>query len=853
MQKFGKKYFEELLKPVDKDITLNNKQRDAILCDAPHQLIFAGAGTGKTTTIVGKVKYLVDSGKADAKDILVISFTNNAVKEFQKMLGELEGIEGCEVKTFHKLGYTLCNRYGQKPPKIWDGSLMGDELLDTFKELIKDSDFANQVLLFFGSYFGHPFDEMKRDASARYFSSNFTLRSCIEPQMEKDIDRLRADSRTIQYENLRSKEEVDIANFLYLNGISYQYEKEYEFPVVGNHRPYTPDFYIEQGTRKAYIEHFGVREDGSSDRYKGQVLARYLGHIQDKKKCHEKHGTTLITTYSLYLDEEKTYLSELERQLIEHGFVLKRTTPTDVCKKLAEAQVNMQFSRFTDLLTRFITQFKARRFEDPVLKFEEWIGGNCNLRQKLFLQIAKECYLRYEARRKSAGAVDFEDMINNTLQALKTPRKRYKYILIDEYQDVSRNRLDFAKHLSTCTGARVIAVGDDWQTIFGYAGADDMLFRSFMEDFPLAQRCFLPQTYRNSQELINAAGKFIRKDSTRENKRLQSNKHISKPIYIHAYNEFENGSAGRTEVYANAVIQMLRRIVADNPTADWSKQKILLLGRFGFDGKKLEDSGKFVRKALNSSKELIVKEPDLEHLQVDFLTVHKAKGASYEHVVILNAKDDVYGFPSKVMTEPILQLVVKASPEEINLEERRLFYVALTRTKNRVYILTSSKYPSEFVVELMKSSSKYVESNVENLTLYSTEKNRCPICKKPLQFRQSKIRTYTWNHTLQPLSIWECTNDPEACGFMTNNKEGGPLAIRKCDGKGCDGYLIVRHKEDSYFLGCTNYHCPSGSCECTKSVNDVPLEEQLWGDEDDWGYWANEDDFAFDQEENYME
>lgn len=175
----------------------------------------------------------------------------------------------------------------------------------------------------------------------------------------------------------------------------------------------------------------------------------------------------------------------------------------------------------------------------------------------------------------------------------------------------------------------------------------------------------------------------------------------------------------------------------------------------------------------------------------------------YDNVIIINGRNDTYGFPSKVEDDPVLNYVVKVDHSIGYAEERRLFYVALTRTKNRVYIVTPQQHPSEFVLELIKDySSVKLDGEIETINKHNIEAKRCPICGYPMQFRYKKA---------YGLRLWICSNEPELCDFMTNNIRGGDLSILKCD-KCKDGYLIVKEGKGGPFLGCTNYKPDRTGC-----------------------------------------
>lgn len=288
-------------------------------------------------------------------------------------------------------------------------------------------------------------------------------------------------------------------------------------------------------------------------------------------------------------------------------------------------------------------------------------------------------------------------------------------------------------------------------------------------------------------------------------KSLKSYKTIESPIILMSY---DDSSANKEEDnnpklnLENAVLKSIDDIVKKYG----DKKSILLIGRFNYDGEHLcKNSRNFTfteKKQIKCNK--------YPSLKLDFLTAHSSKGLGYDNVIIINAKDHEYGFPAKIDDDPIIQLLFKNTDEIDYGEERRLFYVALTRTKNRVYIVTPQKRPSKFILEI-KGMSKNV--NLVGDPLTPTDKidikYTCPVCGYPLQLRQSK------NKYGDVKRIWVCSNDDEVCGFLTNDINGGPLSISKCP-ECNDGYLIVKQVKDKnkYMLGCTNFKNDGSGCNC---------------------------------------
>lgn len=256
-----------------------------------------------------------------------------------------------------------------------------------------------------------------------------------------------------------------------------------------------------------------------------------------------------------------------------------------------------------------------------------------------------------------------------------------------------------------------------------------------------------------------------------------------------------------------AVNKAIRSIIADYRNEGKAEPcSILLIGRYGFDVRNLCKSPAF---NYNEKTNDVFSVEYGTRVKLSYLTAHSSKGLSADNVIIINAKDETYGFPSKVDDDPVLNLVVCNDNSYNYAEERRLFYVALTRTKNRVYIVTPESRPSDFIKELLRDTEIYpkvqlvgnLKSDIINTGI---GKYRCPICGYPMQLRMNK------NYGLR---LWICTNDQEVCGFMTNDRHGGTLSIKKCDWCN-DGYLVVKknNNNNNYFLGCTNYKNDGSGC-----------------------------------------
>lgn len=806
-----KAYLDNILCDVDPKIKLDDDQRRVILTDEDYCLVIAGAGAGKTTTVAAKVKYLVEKRGIEPSQILVVSFTNKAVQELRDKLNRDLAIN-CPIATFHSTGNAILKKQSPEKLNIVDSSKLYFVLQDYFKNsILKNESLVNNLILFFASYFDAPYEGNDLNGFFNKIAkSNFaTMRSDLNEFKQQVVDIRTKKSVTIQSEVMRSHQEVEIANFLYLNNIDYEYEPMYKYDILFSKKPYTPDFIIRQGDNVAYIEHFGITQDGKNDRFSDDQLEAYRKAINDKINLHRQHGTKLIYTFSKYSDR-RPLLEHLKDELENNGFELHPRSNKEVMEKLVSTEENRYIRKLVNLICRFITNFKTNGFTAD--EFSRMYHSTQNVRTRLFLDICNDCYLEYERYLKENNAVDFEDMINESarvLREVKEMKKKldFKYIIVDEYQDISRQRFDLVTALSEVTDAKIIAVGDDWQSIYAFSGSDITLFTKFEEKMGYAKLLKIVKTYRNSQEVIDIAGNFIQKNEAQITKELKSPKNIVDPVIIYTYDGSPkklnaDNKSGANYAIAHAVEVALEQIIEFNKKEGKSDDSsILLLGRFGFDGDKLEKSGLF-EYIDRGSKLKSVKYPKLN---ITFMTAHASKGLGYDNVIVVNGRNETYGFPSKIEDDPVLAFVIKGDRSIDYAEERRLFYVAMTRTKNRVYFIAPEQNPSEFLLEIKRDYKNVVlrgnwseEPPQNNIT-----KKTCPICGYPMQFRYKNA---------YGLRLHICTNEPEVCGFMTNEYKAGNLPILKCD-QCRDGYLIVKPgKENSYFLGCTNYKKDGTGC-----------------------------------------
>lgn len=318
-------------------------------------------------------------------------------------------------------------------------------------------------------------------------------------------------------------------------------------------------------------------------------------------------------------------------------------------------------------IASFIRLFKCNG--NSIDRLYELLNKRNKRKYKYFLLIVLNIYLLYINYLKDNNECDFDDLIIDSKNIIDNKYGKYKYVIIDEYQDTSYIRFELIKRIVDNNNAKLMVVGDDFQSIYRFTGCNIDLFTNFSKYFSNPSIMYISNTYRNSQELVKIAGDFVMKNKYQIKKELKSNKQLDKPVKI---------------VYYKNIVITIKKII------DMIDSSILIIGRNNNDINMIIDNNTFKYK----DGKVIYKNKD-----ITYLTAHKSKGLEYDNVIIINLVDRTLGFPSKLKDDITLKDLVSEEKYPFS-EERRLFYVALTRTKNNVYLLSPFINKSIFVKEL---------------------------------------------------------------------------------------------------------------------------------------------------------
>ena len=764
--------------------SLDHQQRLAVVTDEMSNLIIAGAGAGKTLTIAAKVKYLVEIKGIKIEDILLISFTNKSLMEMQDRIVNKLNLN-VECMTFHKLGVNIISNESGIKPNI--SSIKMEQVINKYmnEEIFNNEKIIKNLVEYFGYYINIPPDWEKFEtlAEKHEFDKSLDLNTIKgklqeEKYLNDNIEKLKKDLITIYGENVKSSEELIIANFLFLNGIKYTYEKSYEFKTGDlYHRQYKPDFFLDD--YNIYIEHFGITEDNRVPWLTDIEAEKYIDSMEWKKKLHFEKGTKLIETYSYY-NTKGILISELERKLKEEHVKFEKVDFIDIFNTLYINKKNNYFIELSKLISTFIGLANSNDYKPNDLeKMKEIEKGNLFIenRTRLFLDIVIPIFKYYEKFLLDEESIDFNDMINRATKIINNNgvEVSYKYIIIDEYQDISSGRQKLIKSIISKTDAKLMCVGDDYQSIYRFAGSDIGMFLNFEKYFGYYEELKIEKTYRNSQQLIDIAGEFIMKNENQISKKLISKKTNTLPIRIIGY------SIDPVSALTNAIEDIVGRY--------GDESEVMLLGRNNFDINIIENNNLFHFKKNRQSDGLYLNFSKYPKLRIFFITVHSAKGLEAENVIIINGRNDLLGFPNKIADDPILSYLLTEPDHYPYGEERRLFYVALTRTKNDVFLLTPDAKVSEFIKELISCFNLEYEIDSSEKTI--RENPNCPKCSEgKLLIRKNKNREFVG-----------CSNYPQ-CDFTHKNTD---ILYKHIKCPTCGAYLTLRKGKKGNFYGCINY------------------------------------------------
>jgi DNA helicase-4 len=745
---------------------LTESQRDACIIDEDHNLVLAGAGTGKTSTMVGRTAYLMQSGQAVASEVLMLAYGNKAAKEMRERLEQrLEG-DPVKARTFHALGQEIIARVeGGKPsisPLAEDAKRLAKQVDRWFEALLEEPAYRRLVVEYFEDHLypeKNSFDFKSLGEYYEYLAAN--------------------EIRTLQGEEVKSVEECLIANWLFRMGVEYEYESSYRDAKTKSldFRTYLPDFYLpEYGI---YIEHLGIDRNGDTAPYVDRE--KYQADMRWKRALHQDHKTTLLETFH-YEQQERCLLDNLHAKLLLHGVAFDPLPDEAVLETLREMGA---ISSFAELLSQFLSRYKACWFDEERLRLQIASASSPSQVEAALLLLEPILDL-YQDLLVARQEIDFDDMIGQALHYVQEGafKPHWKFILVDEFQDISEPRARLVRALQDASAdCSLFCVGDDWQAIYRFSGSDVSLTSGFEPYFGATVTTRLDKTFRFNDSICDIASQFVMKNPAQVSKQLTTNTQVNQPA-VSLLRQSQDKSDPQK------LLNSILTAIASQATPGSS---VYLLARFWF--------------RLPEKPEIAVLNQNYPSLNIEALSVHASKGKEADYVVILGLETGKHGFPSEKVTHPLLEALLPPAEPYAYAEERRLFYVALTRARHRAYLACDMAVASGFVVELLDAGYP-IEKNEFETSLVQTlfEAIKCIRCETgSLISRSGKFGAFLG-----------CTNYP-----LCNHAE-----------KGCQGCGQAM-KREGRFKRCLDEDCGHWSPVCPDCGAEMLLRTsargQFWG------------------------
>lgn len=709
-----------------------------LACARPerNRMIRARAGSGKTRTLAALSALAIHDEQLDSNQVLILAFNKKAATEIGDRVRVAAGVDGfCNARTFHSLAYQLANIEGR--------SLLFDDG-DLQPSRRKQSAFMERLV---GSLMNPAFRNRIYEFFRQELEQLDRLGAGLSPDEYVTFRRSMVDY-TLQGETVKSKGEKFIADFLFEHGIAYEYEKVWSWDRADHLRgsPYRPDFSVFCDGRDLVVEHWAIDPDDPTARLPDwweTKTADYRDQIEAKRRFWKARGVVLVETHAGQIGRDRGAFENSLRDLLQrNGLACRKLPHEELVRRVVEGPRTV--SRMSELFLSFISRAKKRGWGvEEVARAARELQER-EPRNRIFHELAVRAYAVYEERLVEQAALDFDDLLGSAIDSIRREKgasrlhlgkggaiaiRELRWIMIDEFQDFSQLYFELISAIIEVNPAvRVVAVGDDWQAINGFAGAQPKFFQQFEDYFPGSGQASI-STNRRSGRAIVAAGNRI---MLGRGKPAQAHHGFSGDINIRAIDKIWTAADSVSVRCATSVnkygrketnwelakaLQLCADYIAESVVIDEASgvrriPSVLVLARTGRAyGARLEA----FRRGLAG---VLCEHPDLGDLAEQFvvghaasssnggaavievLTAHRSKGKEAEVVIVLEATDRQ--FP-KVHADNQLFGIFGSGPEDALAEERRLFYVAMTRAMHRVLFVTETGGSSPYLLEMMRA------------------------------------------------------------------------------------------------------------------------------------------------------
>ncbi len=675
------------------NLDLTAEQQRAVIRNGIYNQVIAAAGTGKTLTLTTRVAYLVRVQDIPPNRILVVTFTNSAAQEMRERLDDHFGITDVEVKTLNSFGNGIIEEASDDHVDTIDPKEKQhviDQEIQSPREA-EDSEFLRHYYQFLTHFENEYLEEVDFETKEDY----------VEARRD-------ANYVTLGGNPVKSRAEKVIADFLYTHRVRYQYEARATWAdSAADKAGYTPDFYLPE--YDTYIEHWGIDETGSVAPWFSLSSQEYRDDMLWKRQQFASTEYDLVGTYQFEYDANRLE-SALRHRLQHHGVGLDRIPFDELIETVFES--DRKEKRIKDQFEKFVEN--AKRFDVTNEEIESKLQS-ANPRQYHFGKCGTHIRKQYEDYLTRNQLIDFIDQIKDALSLVENEPVRYQsqydHLLVDEFQDIGVGKLELIQALAGPDGAKLFAVGDDWQSIYSFQGASVDQFTCFEDYFGDPVRTDLTANFRSPSSIVEMGNHLIQYNSERLEKTVRATVDIRTTPQIHTL----RGYRGKFYDYVRRVRRYAVGLVEEYLAAGANPSDIMILCRYDEARPYLEK----IKCGLRSREIPYTGKDEGDQYRgpngrgdcVPVYSIHQAKGREADHVILVHVAD---GFPKNDRGNELLDPV-----QPLNLggleEERRLFYVAVTRTERSLDLLTRAEQESQFLGEISKYTTSVDSGQVQPL------------------------------------------------------------------------------------------------------------------------------------------
>jgi DNA helicase IV len=676
---------------------LKTQQKVACIVNNDTNLVIAGAGSGKTLVMLTRAAYLIKRKIAHSDEIIILAYNKKAQQELKDRAKNILHIKNYgndkshNIATFHSLGKKIIQhvegiKYKEVISKDEQKELIEKVVLDLINE---DQKYLKLILEYFNFYFyPYPNNNVKSINEYAQYMKSKNIKSA-NPSDEVPFG---------------TYDECIIANFLYFHNIDYCTNEA----IGDKYKGIKASFYL-----RNYDTYIFYKPNSFGARFEKNDSLRHtiLKDIKYFEISYEDCKNPLEIEHLL------------ENKLQNFGVKVQHLNANEIFEKIKKSKL---INEFISILHKFLSLYKNSEegkldFLENKYTLLETFSAN---RIIFFIHIFRMVFKYYTDELNRDKKIDFDDMIYLSNKYIKEGKYKspYKYIMIDEFQDISYARAELIKSLlAQKRDSNLFCVGDDWQAIYRFSGCELKFVTEFKKEFANDQglncsETLLDYTFRFNDKIQHTSSTFVTENKKQKEKKIKTIHFSNRP----KVNIVLKGSQYTEDILFKILTKISKRKDTNEETT------VLILSRYNYY-KNLKESKTEID---NYFKQDISKKFGIK---ISFSSIHAAKGAEADYVVLIDVKSGFKAFPSERESDEIIEMMLPKEENSIShAEERRLMYVALTRAKKEMWIEADINDLSPFIEELKQDKFK---TRVLNLTNFQDKygilkkKVKCPVCK----------------------------------------------------------------------------------------------------------------------------